>query len=166
MENRDSNSRLVVDEDDNDKFRLERVLGFHVALTLFLLMTPICPLKYFTLTICFDYILYFLHACCSLQLIAADLFSFELLIWERIVPCYSTYFVFVRKYLPILKGYPNQYIYEPWTAPEHVQKAAKCIIGKDYPLPMVNHVEASQLNMERMKQIYLQLYRELKCRSK
>ena len=29
VENRDSNSRLVVDEDDNGKFRLERVSLFH-----------------------------------------------------------------------------------------------------------------------------------------
>ncbi len=59
-----------------------------------------------------------------------------------------------RKYVPILKGYPVRYIYEPWTAPPHVQKASKCIIGKDYPVPMVNHEEASRVNMERMMQIY------------
>ena len=29
VENCDSNSRLVVDEDDNDKFRLQRVKTFH-----------------------------------------------------------------------------------------------------------------------------------------
>lgn len=30
---------------------------------------------------------------------------------------------------------PNEYIYEPWTAPLSVQKKARCIIGKDYPKP-------------------------------
>lgn len=50
-----------------------------------------------------------------------------------------------------------QYIHEPWNAPESVQRAAKCIIGKDYPLPMVNHQEASRLNIERMKQVYQRL---------
>lgn len=59
-----------------------------------------------------------------------------------------------RHYLPVLKGYPPQYIYEPWNAPESVQKAAKCIVGKDYPVPIVNHAEASKLCMERMKQVY------------
>lgn len=52
---------------------------------------------------------------------------------------------------------PVQYIHEPWTAPENVQRAAKCIIGKDYPLPMVNHCVASRINIQRMKQVYQQL---------
>lgn len=62
-----------------------------------------------------------------------------------------------RKYLPILKNMPIQYIHEPWTAPENVQRGAKCIIGKDYPLPMVNHGVASRINIQRMKQVYQQL---------
>lgn len=57
----------------------------------------------------------------------------------------------------MLRGFPAKYIYEPWNAPESVQKAAKCIIGVHYPKPMVHHAEASRLNIERMKQIYQQL---------
>ncbi|XP_076444483.1 cryptochrome-1-like [Babylonia areolata] len=64
---------------------------------------------------------------------------------------------FVRHYLPVLKYFPTQYIYEPWTAPEGVQKASRCIIGKDYPLPMVDHAQVSQINMERMRQVYKML---------
>ncbi|XP_066556642.1 cryptochrome-2 isoform X2 [Amia ocellicauda] len=64
---------------------------------------------------------------------------------------------YIRRYIPKLKEYPNRYIYEPWNAPEAVQKAANCIIGVDYPKPMVNHAEASRLNIERIKQIYQQL---------
>lgn len=64
-----------------------------------------------------------------------------------------------RRYLPKLKGFPSRYIYEPWNAPESVQKAAKCIIGVDYPRSIVNHAETSRLNIERMKQIYQQLSR-------
>ncbi|CAN2390471.1 negative regulation of corticosteroid hormone secretion [Pristimantis euphronides] len=66
---------------------------------------------------------------------------------------------YIRRYLPILKGFPPKYIYDPWNAPECVQKLAKCIIGVHYPKPMVNHAEASRLNIERMKQIYQQLSR-------
>ncbi|XP_075693136.1 cryptochrome-2 [Rhinoderma darwinii] len=66
---------------------------------------------------------------------------------------------YVRRYLPALKGFPSRYIYEPWNAPESVQKEAKCIIGVDYPKPIVNHAEASRLNIERMKQTYQQLSR-------
>lgn len=64
---------------------------------------------------------------------------------------------YIRRYLPILRGFPAKYIYDPWNAPEGVQKAAKCIIGVHYPKPMVHHAEASRLNIERMKQIYQQL---------
>uniref|UniRef100_A0A672HWJ8 Cryptochrome-1-like n=1 Tax=Salarias fasciatus TaxID=181472 RepID=A0A672HWJ8_SALFA len=66
---------------------------------------------------------------------------------------------FIRRYLPILRGFPAKYIYDPWNAPESVQAAAKCIIGVHYPKPMVHHAEASRLNIERMKQIYQQLSR-------
>ncbi|KAF3860806.1 hypothetical protein F7725_001061 [Dissostichus mawsoni] len=66
---------------------------------------------------------------------------------------------FIRRYLPVLRGFPAKYIYDPWNAPESVQAAAKCIIGVHYPKPMVHHAEASRLNIERMKQIYQQLSR-------
>lgn len=68
-------------------------------------------------------------------------------------PCAS------RRYLPVLRGFPAKYIYDPWNAPESVQAAAKCVIGVHYPKPMVHHAEASRLNIERMKQIYQQLSR-------
>ena len=58
---------------------------------------------------------------------------------------------FIRKYLPILKDFPEKYIYEPWNAPLSLQKTAKCIIGKDYPQPIVDHKIISKKNMERMK---------------
>ncbi|KAF6722075.1 Cryptochrome-2 [Oryzias melastigma] len=64
---------------------------------------------------------------------------------------------YIRRYIPILKDFPNRYIYEPWNAPESVQKAANCVVGVDYPKPMVNHAESSRLNIERMKQVYQQL---------
>ena len=61
---------------------------------------------------------------------------------------------YIHKYLPILKNYPTQYIYEPWTAPLAVQKTAKCIIGQDYPRPIVDHNVKSKANMARMKVSY------------
>ncbi|CAI0470682.1 unnamed protein product [Linum tenue] len=51
---------------------------------------------------------------------------------------------YIRHFLPILKDMPKEYIYEPWTAPLSVQTKAKCIIGKDYPKPMVSHDSASK----------------------
>ena len=58
---------------------------------------------------------------------------------------------YIRKYLPILKKFPSKYIFEPWTAPPAVQKLAGCIIGKDYPAPIVDHNVISKININRMK---------------
>jgi len=59
-----------------------------------------------------------------------------------------------RKYLPLLKKFPAQYIYEPWKAPRSVQQAAGCIVGKDYPQPIVQHEVISKKNIQRMKLAY------------
>lgn len=45
-------------------------------------------------------------------------------------------------------------------APEDVQIAAKCIVGRDYPVPMVDHTVVSRINTERLRQVYQQLYRQ------
>uniref|UniRef100_A0A4W5L796 Cryptochrome circadian regulator 3b n=1 Tax=Hucho hucho TaxID=62062 RepID=A0A4W5L796_9TELE len=66
---------------------------------------------------------------------------------------------FIRRYLPVLKDMPDKYIYDPWSAPIEVQRAARCVVGVDYPKPMVNHAEASRLNIERMRPMYQQLSR-------
>lgn len=39
---------------------------------------------------------------------------------------------------------PVRYLFEPWKAPKAVQEKAKCIIGVDYPRPMVDHTKASK----------------------
>ncbi|XP_046667864.1 cryptochrome-1-like [Homalodisca vitripennis] len=64
---------------------------------------------------------------------------------------------FIRKYLPVLKNFPTEHIHDPWTASEDVQKASNCVIGRDYPVPMVNHSEISAINSQRMRQVFLQL---------
>ncbi|XP_053601668.1 cryptochrome-1-like isoform X2 [Plodia interpunctella] len=64
---------------------------------------------------------------------------------------------FIRRYIPALKNMPTRYIHEPWVAPDSVQQAARCIVGRDYPLPMVDHHKVSQINIERIKLVYSQL---------
>ncbi|XP_071712269.1 (6-4)DNA photolyase-like [Rutidosis leptorrhynchoides] len=51
---------------------------------------------------------------------------------------------YIRHFLPVLKDMPKEYIYEPWTAPLSVQTKANCIIGKDYPNPIISHEIASK----------------------
>ncbi|KAM1060515.1 hypothetical protein FF1_025069 [Malus domestica] len=61
---------------------------------------------------------------------------------------------YIRHFLPVLKEMPKEYIYEPWTAPESIQKKAKCIIGRDYPKPVVAHDSASKECKRRMAEAY------------
>lgn len=61
---------------------------------------------------------------------------------------------YVRNYLPVLKDMPKKYIFEPWTAPLDVQKKAKCVIGVDYPHPIVDHKVISKENITKMKGAY------------
>lgn len=63
---------------------------------------------------------------------------------------------FIRHFIPQLRNYPNKYIYEPWKAPLHIQQSASCIIGKDYPHPIVDHTESSCYCKNRMKDLYIQ----------
>lgn len=58
---------------------------------------------------------------------------------------------YIREFVPELRQMPKEYIYAPWTAPVAVQRAAKCIVGKDYPRPIVDHSAASQQNLARFK---------------
>ena len=61
---------------------------------------------------------------------------------------------YIRKHVPLLAQFPDEYIYNPWEAPKSVQEAAGCIIGKDYPKPIVDHKIASKDNMMKMKLAY------------
>lgn len=62
--------------------------------------------------------------------------------------------IFIKKYVPELKNYPNAFIYEPWIASLESQKTFGCIIGKDYPKPIVDHDVAMKANLLKMKAAY------------
>lgn len=62
--------------------------------------------------------------------------------------------LYIKKWLPQLEHMPGKFIYEPWLAPLSVQQQARCLIGKDYPSPIVDHASTSKINMERMKVAY------------
>ena len=59
--------------------------------------------------------------------------------------------VYVRTYLPALKNVPDKYLAKPWEMTDEQQREAGCIIGKDYPAPVVDHKEARELTIERYK---------------
>ncbi|KJE89855.1 photolyase [Capsaspora owczarzaki ATCC 30864] len=63
---------------------------------------------------------------------------------------------FVRRFVPALRNFPSEYIYMPWSAPLEVQREAGCIVGVDYPKPIVDHEQVCRTNMERMRDAYAQ----------
>ena len=110
---------------------------------------------------------------------------------SRILRCFVACFVsvrhfenaqegkYVKKFLPVLKNYPPQFVYEPWKASLEDQKvrflaslisgngqlvtrcsrltdfhlntfhplqAWGCVIGKDYPAPIVDHAAALKVS--------------------
>ncbi|CAI5733160.1 unnamed protein product [Peronospora destructor] len=61
---------------------------------------------------------------------------------------------FIKKYIPALRKLPAKYIYEPWKAPLTLQHASGCVIGKDYPSPIVQHKTAMGKCLDGMKRSY------------
>jgi deoxyribodipyrimidine photo-lyase len=49
---------------------------------------------------------------------------------------------FARAWVPELRRVPDAYIHEPWRMPPEVQRSARCLIGADYPAPIVDHSQA------------------------
>jgi len=55
---------------------------------------------------------------------------------------------YIREFVPELRQVPGRYIHQPWMMPESVQQESECVIGKDYPPPMVDHSEARKRTLE------------------
>jgi cryptochrome len=55
----------------------------------------------------------------------------------------------LKRFVPELRDMPAKYMFQPWTAPKDVQEKAKCIIGKHYPAPIVDHAKARDANLKK-----------------
>ena len=49
---------------------------------------------------------------------------------------------YVRRHVPELRAVPDEYLREPWKMPEPLQREIGCVIGKDYPAPILDHAQA------------------------
>ena len=58
---------------------------------------------------------------------------------------------FIRHWVPELSEFPSKYIFEPHLAPLHIQESAGCLIGKDYPNPIIDRKESRKKNLESFK---------------
>jgi deoxyribodipyrimidine photo-lyase len=51
---------------------------------------------------------------------------------------------FIRRYIPELARVVDAYIHAPWTMPAAEQARGGCVIGRDYPAPIVDHAMQRQ----------------------
>jgi len=58
--------------------------------------------------------------------------------------------VFIRRWVPELEGVPDEYLPEPHTMPALTQQMVGCVIGRDYPAPIVDHRRAYHAARERI----------------
>ena len=60
---------------------------------------------------------------------------------------------YVRRYIPELQNAPDSYLSAPWAMSSDVQEQAGCILGVDYPKPIVDHKVAREAALERYRNI-------------
>lgn len=60
---------------------------------------------------------------------------------------------FIRRYMPELAHVPDKFIHAPWQMSTEQQREAKMEMGKDYPLPIVDHAAARARTLARFAAI-------------
>jgi deoxyribodipyrimidine photo-lyase len=56
---------------------------------------------------------------------------------------------YVRRWVPELAAVPLERLFEPWTMDHDEQRAARCVIGDDYPAPVVDHAHERRVALDR-----------------
>jgi deoxyribodipyrimidine photo-lyase len=59
---------------------------------------------------------------------------------------------FVREWVPELAAVPDKWVHEPWEMPAEVQSRVGCVIGRDYPMPIVDHAWARERTLAAFQQ--------------
>jgi len=59
---------------------------------------------------------------------------------------------YVRRWVPELAEVPDDRLAEPWAMTQMEQEMAGCVIGRDYPEPIVDHAEERRVAQERYRE--------------
>ena len=60
---------------------------------------------------------------------------------------------YVRRWVPELAQVEDRHLAEPWTMTEIDQELAGCVIGEDYPAPIVDHKREREVALERYRAV-------------
>lgn len=60
---------------------------------------------------------------------------------------------YVRRWVPELSRLPDRWLHAPWTAPADILAAADLCLGRNYPLPLVDHAEARQRALDALRAV-------------
>lgn len=58
---------------------------------------------------------------------------------------------YVRRWVPELRRFSDEHLVRPWLADDEEQERCGCVIGSDYPAPIVDHAEERRLAIERYR---------------
>jgi len=56
---------------------------------------------------------------------------------------------FIRRYLPQLAGLSDRQVHAPWLMTPDEQARDDCVVGRDYPAPIVDHASARARTLQR-----------------
>jgi deoxyribodipyrimidine photo-lyase len=59
--------------------------------------------------------------------------------------------VYVRRWVPELRSVAHEHLAEPWEMSDEQQQATGCVIGRDYPAPIVVHADERRRAIERYR---------------
>lgn len=76
--------------------------------------------------------------------------------WNLNVNLFRLCFSF-RRYVPEVRNLPTEYVFEPWLAPRDLQMSCCCVIGQDYPSPIVDHVQQRAICVQRLRDLAFSL---------
>jgi deoxyribodipyrimidine photo-lyase len=61
---------------------------------------------------------------------------------------------FIRRWVPELRRVPTAWIHEPYRMPPELQRKYGCVIGVDYPAPIVDHEAAARAARQKLFDAY------------